>query len=85
MAPTRAWQLRQLSETELKERLAELRESLLKQVFQAYDEEAKNPGQKRNMRREMARILTILRERDLGVEGPVEPGSARKKARRLPR
>jgi len=82
MATMKIWQLRQLSEEELKERLAQLREELHKQVFQSYDESAKNPGKKRTLRREVARILTILRERERGIKGPIEPKSVRKKERR---
>jgi len=82
MARMKIWQLRQLSDEELRERLAELRENLHKQVFQSYDESAKNPGQKRNIRVEIARILTVLRERELGIKGPIEPRSVRKKERR---
>ncbi|RKY16934.1 MAG: 50S ribosomal protein L29 [Planctomycetota bacterium] len=76
------WQLRQLSEEELRERLAQLREELHKQVFQSYDESAKNPGKKRTLRREIARILTILQERERGIKGPIEPKSVRKEQRR---
>jgi len=82
MATMKAWQLRQLSEEELRERLAQLREELHKQVFQSYDESAKNPGKKRTLRREIARILTVLRERERGIKGPTEPKSVRKKERR---
>lgn len=82
MATMKIWQLRQLSEEELLERLAQLREELHKQVFQSYDESAKNPGRKRNIRREIARILTVIRERELGIKGPIEPKSVRKKERR---
>jgi len=76
----KVWELRQLSDTELRERLSELREKLFKQAFEAYDEETKNPGQKRNLRREVAQILTVMRERELGLERPKENPKQRRKS-----
>ena len=61
-------QLRQLSEGELKERERELFELLHKSRFESHDEDAKNPGLARNYKREIARIKTILRERELGLD-----------------
>jgi large subunit ribosomal protein L29 len=58
-------QLRQLSDGELHEREKELFAQLHKSRFESYDEDAKNPGLARNFRREIARIKTILREREL--------------------
>lgn len=57
--------LRQLSDGELREREKELFEQLHKSRFESYDEEAKNPGLARSYKQEIARIKTILRERDL--------------------
>lgn len=58
-------QLRQLSDGELLERERELFQQLHKSRFESHDEEAKNPGLARNYRREIARIKTIVREREL--------------------
>lgn len=58
-------QLRQLSDAELLEREKELFHLLHKSRFESYDEEAKNPGLARNYKREIARIKTITRERQL--------------------
>ena len=58
-------QLRQLSDGELHERERELFEQLHKSRFESHDEDAKNPGLAGNYRREIARIKTILREREL--------------------
>jgi large subunit ribosomal protein L29 len=58
-------QLRQLSDGELIERERELFQQLHKSRFESHDEEAKNPGLARNYRREIARIKTIIREREL--------------------
>ena len=58
-------ELRQLSDGELLEREKELFAQLHKSRFESYDEDAKNPGLARNDKREIARIKTILREREL--------------------
>jgi large subunit ribosomal protein L29 len=58
-------QLRQLSDGELLEREKELFEQLHKSRFESHDEEAKNPSLAKNYKREIARIKTIMREREL--------------------
>ena len=58
-------ELRQLSNGELLEREKDLFAMIHKSRFESYDEEAKNPGLARNDKREIARIKTILREREL--------------------
>jgi ribosomal protein L29 len=57
-----------MSDAELRERHKELFESLYKSRFYSYDEEAKNPGQARTWKREIARINTILTERGVTVK-----------------
>lgn len=61
-------QLRSMSDAELRERRKELFESLYKSRFYSYDEDAKNPGQARSWKREVARINTILTERGVKVK-----------------
>ena len=61
-------ELRQLSNGELLEREKDLFARLHKSRFESYDEEAKNPGLARNDKREIARIKTILRERELDAQ-----------------
>jgi len=39
--------------------------------FQKATEKAENPGRIRALRREIARIKTVLRERELGVRGQI--------------
>jgi ribosomal protein L29 len=56
-----------MSDAELRERRKELFENLYKSRFYSYDEEAKNPGQARTCKREIARINTILTERGIEV------------------
>ncbi len=68
-------QLRQLSDAELLEREKELFQLVHKSRFESYDEEAKNPGLARNYKREIARIKTILREKQLGAQQQSQVGS----------
>ena len=64
----RLGQIRQLSDGELLERERELFAQLHKSRFESHDEEAKNPSLARNYKREIARIKTILRERELEAQ-----------------
>lgn len=61
-------QLRQLSAGELLEREKELFADLHKSRFESYDEDAKNPGLARNYKKEIARIKTLIRERQLEAQ-----------------
>lgn len=58
--------LRELSDDELRQRARELREELFNLRFQASLGTAKNPARIRLARRELARVLTLQRERALG-------------------
>ena len=64
--------LRELSSGELRERVQELREQSLKLRFQQSTGQIESPQMLRGVRRDVARAKTILRERELGVETPVE-------------
>lgn len=58
-------ELREMSEEQLQFSLKEAQESLFKLRFQAATEKLDAPSNLRRMRREIARIQTILRERQL--------------------
>jgi large subunit ribosomal protein L29 len=58
--------LRESSEQELHETLATLREAQFRLRFRAATEDLDNPMQFRTMRRNIARIETVLRERRQG-------------------
>jgi large subunit ribosomal protein L29 len=66
MARARA-NLRGLSEGELHQKVRDLREERFNLRFQASMAMAKNPARIGQVRRELARIETILRERALGL------------------
>jgi large subunit ribosomal protein L29 len=60
--------LRDMSDAELGQRAGELREETFNLRFQASMAMAKNPARIGQVRRELARIQTILRERALGLQ-----------------
>lgn len=62
---SKAKELREMSEEQLQFSLKEAQESLFKLRFQAATEKLDAPSNLRKMRREVARIQTILRERQL--------------------
>ena len=43
--------------------------------FQKANEKAENPGRIRSLRRDIARIKTVLREREMGIRGQSPDGS----------
>jgi large subunit ribosomal protein L29 len=59
--------LRDLSETELEQKARELREEVFNLRFQVSMAMAKNPARIGQVRRELARVQTLLRERTLGL------------------
>jgi large subunit ribosomal protein L29 len=72
--------LRELTDQELRERLEELRQELFNLRFQKATGRLDNYMRIRQVRREIARVLTLLRERELGIQ--VEPAEAPGKQRR---
>lgn len=58
-------QIREWDEVELEARLKELKEEQFKLRFQASMMELENPSLIKNIRRDIARIKTVLREREL--------------------
>jgi large subunit ribosomal protein L29 len=57
--------LRDLSEDELEEKLAEAREELFNLRFQLVTGQLDNPMRIKQMRKQVARIFTVMREREL--------------------
>ena len=69
-----ASQLRGLEDDELATRLREAKEELFNLRFQAATGQLENSGRLRAVRRDIARIYTVLRERELGIAG--RPGAS---------
>ncbi|MBM4184085.1 MAG: 50S ribosomal protein L29 [Gemmatimonadetes bacterium] len=61
----KADEIRDWDDTEISARLKELREEQFKLRFQSSMMELENPGTLRRVRRDIARLRTILREREL--------------------
>jgi large subunit ribosomal protein L29 len=62
-------ELRNKPDEELREDLANHREELFNLEFQSATEQIDNPARIRQLRRDVARVLTVLRERELGIRG----------------
>jgi len=89
-----ATELRELDDVELEERLAEYRKELLNLRFQLATGQLDNASRVGQVRRDVARVLTLLRDREIALaEGrspstdrvrPVEPAApaAPRRARR---
>jgi large subunit ribosomal protein L29 len=64
---TTASELRHLDHDSLEEKLREAKEELFNLRFQAATGQLESHGRLRHVRRDIARIYTILRERELGI------------------
>ena len=64
---TTAAELRELSDEELVLRVREAKEELFNLRFQAATGQLESHGRLRSVRRDIARIYTIMRERELGI------------------
>lgn len=62
---TQASEWRGMSEAELREKLQELRDELFRLRFQAAVDPEANPSRRKAIRRDIARVKTLQREREL--------------------
>ena len=60
-----AAELRELPDDELRQKLAEGKEELFNLRFQIVTGQLDNPRRIKQVKREIARVLTVLRERDI--------------------
>lgn len=65
--PVKAKELVELSESELKEKLSGFKEELFNLRFQLATRQLDNPMRIREVRKSIARIKTILRQRELAA------------------
>jgi large subunit ribosomal protein L29 len=72
--------LRDKADIELREQVEQMRRELFDARFRSGQDEVEERGKFRKMRREMARILTVLRERERGIRGAHAVGGARKES-----
>ena len=74
-AGTKVGELRNLDDVELTTKLREAKEELFNLRFQGATGQLENHGRLRAVRKDIARIYTILRERELGIT-PIDGVSA---------
>jgi large subunit ribosomal protein L29 len=72
---TKPADLRVLTDDELVEKLREAKAELFNLRFQAATGQLESHGRLRTVKKDIARIYTIMRERELGIT-PVEGGAA---------
>lgn len=65
-------ELRTVPDDELVSKLREAKEELFNLRFQAATGQLQNHGRLRTIRREIARIYTVMRERELGITTVIE-------------
>lgn len=63
----KASEFRNLTTAELEQKIAGFKEELFNLRFQLATGQLDNPTQIRNVRKEIARAKTVLRERELGI------------------
>ena len=69
MATATAEELRQLTAEELTNKVREMKEELFNLRFQAATGQLESHGRLSAVRKEIARVYTIIRERELGIGG----------------
>jgi len=57
-------EIRDLTDAEIRDRIGQIREELFRLRFRAATQPLENPALVRSLRRDMARLHTILRERE---------------------
>lgn len=63
----KAVEIRELTDAEIKERVGQIREELFRLRFRSATQELENPALLVQLRRDLARLKTVLRERELGL------------------
>ena len=66
--------LREKADIELRDRLEDVRKELFQRQFRSGQDEVEERGKFKKLRREVASILTLLRERQLGIHGQTPVG-----------
>jgi large subunit ribosomal protein L29 len=75
----KAIELKDLSLEELKKRLADEQESLANLRFQLATSQLESPIKVRTVRRDIARLETLIRQRRIVAPAPTKPADATKK------
>ncbi|TDC23907.1 50S ribosomal protein L29 [Streptomyces sp. 8K308] len=75
-AGTKVSELRELNNEELVVKLREAKEELFRLRFQAATGQLENNSRLKAVRKDIARVYTLMRERELGIETVAEPAEA---------
>ena len=75
MAVTTAGELRNVDTEDLVTRLVEAKEELFNLRFQAATGQLESHGRLRAVKKDIARIYTVMRERELGITDEPESGA----------
>jgi len=67
-------ELRELPDDELRQELADHKEELFNLRFQAVTGQLDNPRRIKEVKREIARVLTVMREREIAAARETEAG-----------
>jgi large subunit ribosomal protein L29 len=62
----KAAEIRELNQAEIEERAGQIREELFRLRFRSATQELENSALLRQLRRDLARLKTVLRQRELG-------------------
>jgi large subunit ribosomal protein L29 len=73
---TTARELRELGDAELLEKLREGKEELFNLRFQQATGQLENHGRMRAVKKDIARIYTLMTERELGIDASIEEGAS---------
>src|SRR3954465_15668439 len=76
MAALQAHELDEMNNTDLEARLREAKEELFNLRFQAATGQLESHGRLRTVKKDIARIYTVVRERELGIRSEADTGTA---------
>jgi large subunit ribosomal protein L29 len=71
---TKAHELDEMNNVDLETRLREAKEELFNLRFQAATGQLESHGRLRTVKKDIARIYTVVRERELGIRSDPAPG-----------
>jgi large subunit ribosomal protein L29 len=77
---SKAFELDELEQADLETKLREAKEELFNLRFQAATGQLENNGRLRTVKKDIARIYTVLRERELGIRSSSETDETEKDA-----
>ena len=75
MSHVKANSMREMTPDDIRLRLSELREELFNLRFQAATGQLESHGRLRAVKKDIARIYTVMRERELGITQEPESGA----------